>query len=298
MRIANEDSNQSSWVLIAVILTIVIGMLLFWKFGLSDEHFEDTNIPIVIEPIELIEQNLITQPIQEEVIIEQPMTEIVIETPEEIEDFEVEIIEEPIQTELQPILKLDESDSWVQETLISIIWRKELLDLVMNDDMIRRFVVFVDNFSQGTISYSNSPLVKPLNNFNVIDTLNNNESWKIDQSSFNRFSRYVALFKAVDTDILVDKYIESQPLIEEAYAELGYSDSNFTEKLEASITKVLDVEYPKGEIEVIRPSVMYRYKDTSIESLDDAEKLMIRLGKENLLVIKSVLLEINEKLKK
>ena len=43
---------------------------------------------------------------------------------------------------------------------------------------------------------------------------------------------------------------------------------------------------------------MYKYKDQSIESLDNAEKLMIRLGKENLLVIKSVLLEINEKLQK
>ena len=41
---------------------------------------------------------------------------------------------------------------------------------------------------------------------------------------------------------------------------------------------------------------MYKYKDESLESLDDAEKLLLRLGKENLLVIKSVLLEINEKL--
>ena len=43
---------------------------------------------------------------------------------------------------------------------------------------------------------------------------------------------------------------------------------------------------------------MYKYKDESLESLDDAEKLLLRLGKENLLVIKSVLLEINEKLAK
>ena len=41
---------------------------------------------------------------------------------------------------------------------------------------------------------------------------------------------------------------------------------------------------------------MYKYKDEDLEQLSDAEKLMIRLGKDNLLVIKSVLLEINEKL--
>ena len=33
-----------------------------------------------------------------------------------------------------------------------------------------------------------------------------------------------------------------------------------------------------------------------VEALDDADKLLLRLGKENLLVIKSVLLEINERL--
>ena len=294
MNITNEDSNQSSWVLIAVILTIVIGILLFWKYGLSDEKIENIEAPEIIQPIEEVS---IIKSIQEDVIIEEPMTEVVIEAPQEIENLAEEIIEEPIQTELQPRLELDESDSWIQEALASIVWRKELLDLVMNDDMIRRFVVFVDNFSQGTISYSNSPFVKPLNDFHVKGAINNSESWEIDPSSFNRFSRYVALFKAADTDILIEKYIESQSLIEEAYAELGYSDNNFSEKLEASITKVLDIEYPKGEIEVIQPSVMYRYKDASIESLDDAEKLMIRLGKENLLVIKSVLLEVNEKLK-
>ena len=41
---------------------------------------------------------------------------------------------------------------------------------------------------------------------------------------------------------------------------------------------------------------MFRYKDEAIEGLDDADKLLLRLGKENLLVIKSVLLEINERL--
>jgi hypothetical protein len=41
---------------------------------------------------------------------------------------------------------------------------------------------------------------------------------------------------------------------------------------------------------------MFRYKDAEVEALDDADKLLLRLGKENLLVIKSVLLEINERL--
>jgi hypothetical protein len=45
-----------------------------------------------------------------------------------------------------------------------------------------------------------------------------------------------------------------------------------------------------------RTSVMYKYQDSQLESLDDSDKLLLRIGKENLLIIKSVLLEINEKL--
>lgn len=50
------------------------------------------------------------------------------------------------------------------------------------------------------------------------------------------------------------------------------------------------------ELELTRPSVMYKFADDELESLDDSDKLLLRLGRENLLVIKSILLEINEKL--
>ena len=41
---------------------------------------------------------------------------------------------------------------------------------------------------------------------------------------------------------------------------------------------------------------MYKYQDEALESLSDADKLLLRVGKENLLVIKSVLLEFSDKL--
>jgi hypothetical protein len=99
----------------------------------------------------------------------------------------------------------------------------------------------------------------------------------------------------MDSEMLVQWYVELKPLIDQAYQELGYPDDEFGDVLQDAITKVLDMEIPKTLPELNRPSVMYKYKDESLESLDDAEKLLLRLGKENLLVIKSVMLEINEK---
>ncbi|WP_284243239.1 DUF3014 domain-containing protein [Thalassotalea insulae] len=212
---------------------------------------------------------------------------------------EPEVVEQPvIETEPEPLLPtLDESDAWLTEKLPSITWRKELLKLVIDDDMIRRFVVFTDNFAQGIIAYEHSPLIKPNAGFNAREINENGEVViKWDDTSSRRFSLYVDLLRSVDSDTLVSWYYELKPLVDEAYRELGYPEEDFTDILQDAISKVLDMEIPKERLELVRPSVMYQFKDAEIENLDDADKLMLRLGKENLLVIKSVLLEINEKI--
>ena len=56
------------------------------------------------------------------------------------------------------------------------------------------------------------------------------------------------------------------------------------------------MELPKSSMALIQPSVMYKFADPELESLPDTDKLLLRLGKDNLLVMKSVLLELHEKL--
>lgn len=276
----NTQSTQSSvpWGIIIGIIMVVAAIL--W-FALSEEEV----IPVIKSPVV---KEVIAEPIPEPEIIE----------PEKIDE---PIIEEIVEEEvIEPKLllpTLDESDAWLEEKLPTITWRKELLKLVIDDDMIRRFVVFTDNFSQGTLAYEHSPLIKPTASFSGREINENGQVViKWDETSSRRFSLYVDLLRSFDSETLVNWYFELKPLVDEAYQELGYPDENFTDILQDAITKVLDMEIPKERIELIRPSVMYQFKDEEIERLDDAEKLMLRLGKENLLVIKSILLEISEKI--
>jgi hypothetical protein len=274
--------KQPSKGLIAGIVGIVLALILFLIFYNQDEQKVIEKAPIVVAPVvPIIEEEPVV--IEEETVVE-PIVEIV----EQIVDV------------IEPLPTLDESDGWLQEKLPSLTWRKELLKLVINDDMIRRFVVFTDNFSQGLVAYEHSPLVAPSSGFSAIEEKSDNNksktTWQWDETSTRRFSLYVDLLRSVDTDSLVEWYIELKPLIDQAYSELGYPDDDFSEVLQSTITRVLDMELPKEPIELVRPSVMYRYKNAEIEALDDADKLLLRLGKDNLLVIKSILLEINEKL--
>jgi hypothetical protein len=294
---ANE--NKVSWSLVAFIILVIIAIGVAWQFT------GDKSEPIVIE-----------EPVQIEEIVEAP-PEIIEKSPEPIQEVpEVVVIEEEVIEPIkEPMPLLDNSDDWLKLKLPEITWRKELLKLIIDEDMIRRFVVFTDNFAQGLIAYEHSPFILPKTKFTPdIDSVNFQNStvkpddistetpltakqsvWQWNENSSRRFSLYVDLLRSMDSESLVQWYSEIKPLINEAYNELGYED-DFTDTLQDAITRVLDMELPKTSMALIQPSVMYRFADPELEALPDTDKLLLRLGKDNLLVMKSVLLELHEKL--
>jgi hypothetical protein len=282
MSTTNTKQKQTPWAIIAVIIATVAALVIYFYVIAADENNSSDTVATtaiatvqapVLEPEitpELIEPEITTEQVEEEIIELDP--EILLPT-------------------------LDESDTWFSTKLPMLTWRKELLKLVVTEDIIRRFVVFTDNFSQGTLAYEHTPLIAPSVKFTALEEpTDDGIKLQWDESNTRRFSNYVDLLRSIDSETLVKWYVELKPLIDQAYGELGYPGQDFTEVLHHAITKVLDMEIPKTQPELERPSVMYKYKDESLESLDDSEKLLLRLGKENLLVIKSVLLEINEKL--
>ncbi|MBL0709847.1 MAG: DUF3014 domain-containing protein [Colwellia sp.] len=277
--------NSAPWFLIAFIIAIIIGVGIVWLFTANKE-----------KPVELVVPISIVDPVVEKVAVapEPIIEELAKEPTENVES--IPEVAEPILS----IPKLDKSDEWLTLKLFEITWRKELLKLVINEDMIRRFVVFTDNFSQGLITYEHSPFILPKSKFspkqNSKQIKNNQEIWQWNESSTRRFSLYVDLLRSIDSDSLVQWYFEVKPLIDEAYRELGYDD-DFTKTLQDAIVRVLDMELPDtSSMSLVRPSVMYQFANPELESLPESNKLLLRLGKDNLLVVKSVLLELHEKL--
>lgn len=289
--------TKASWPLIAFIILVIIAIGVAWQFT------GDKSEPVVIdESVIIVEKVLETVEVLPAPIVE--IAEVIVINNEKI----IEPVEEPL-----PLL--DSSDDWLKLKLPEITWRKELLKLIIDEDMIRRFVVFTDNFAQGIIAYEHSPFILPNAKFTPkIDSVsfqqpvqkpepNSSGSalpmkqnvWQWSENSSKRFSSYVDLLRSMDSESLVQWYSDIKPLINEAYSELGYED-DFTNTLQDAITRVLDMELPKSSMALIQPSVMYKFADAELEALPDTDKLLLRLGKDNLLVMKSVLLELHEKL--
>jgi hypothetical protein len=285
------SQTKASWPLIVFIILVIIAIGAAWQFT------GDKSEPVVIdEPVLIVEEVPETVEVLPAPIVEIPEV-IVIDT---------EVIIEPVE---DPLPLLDSSDDWLKLKLPEITWRKELLKLIIDEDMIRRFVVFTDNFAQGIIAYEHSPFILPnakftteTNRVQKSEQASTNSAlplkqnvWQWNENSSKRFSLYVDLLRSMDSESLVQWYSDIKPLINEAYSELGYED-DFTNTLQDAITRVLDMELPKTSMALIQPSVMYKFADPELEALPDTDKLLLRLGKDNLLVIKSVLLELHEKL--
>ena len=293
-QIESDNSEKNSGPVIIVIVTIILVVVALWQFSTGK-----TEKP-TIEPAELLTEKPIT-----------PIALAAEEMPEEIIEPVIElIIEEVVPTVPEVVIteeviiilpEINDSDDWVKGKLPELTWRNELLSLLITDDIIRRFVVFTDNFAQGLLAYEHSLFIQPKVKFSVdeqsINVDGQHNVWQWDSKTTKRFDLYVDLLRSVDSSVLVDLYIESKPLIDEAYNELGYEE-DFTYTLQDAITRVLDMELPQSDMNITRSSVMYKYQDPQLEGLDEGDKLLLRMGKENLLIIKSVLLEINEKLTK
>jgi hypothetical protein len=287
----NVSTGPQKHILLA--LAVILLAIIIW-------FFLDDNTTDVVKTIPV--PDVIETPLALEVIEHEEVTPLEIEkaltTPVSMPKHEEK---EPVDDAINSLPLLDESDSWLKLKLPELTWRTELLKLVIDEDMIRRFVVFTDNFAQGDIAYEHSPFILPKTRFTAGGKQESKNSqtqiWQWDETTTKRFSAYIDLLRSVDSTNLVEWYFEAKPLVDQAYSELGYED-DFTLTLQDAITRVLDMELPKSDMSLTRPSVMYKYHDVELESLDDSEKLLLRLGKENLLIIKSVLLEINEKIAK
>jgi len=291
-----DGSEKNSGPLIIFIAAFVLVAIALWQFsgGKTEKR--------AMDPSELLKESPKEKSVEQPVVPEEDISAIEL-APVETEIVQIEpLVEDDIAIE-QPAItlpELDESDAWLKGRLPELTWRNELLTLLINEDMIRRFVVFTDNFSQGLLAYEHSPFIQPKVKFSVDEqSLNSDEQnvWQWDSATSKRFDLYVDLLRSVDSTTLVNWYFEVKPLVDEAYSELGYEE-DFTYTLQDAITRVLDMELPKSSMALTRTSVMYKYQEPELEALADSDKLLLRIGKENLLIIKSVLLEINEKLTK
>ena len=216
--------------------------------------------------------------------------------PEEVE--QVELAPEPElnedETNVIELPTLTDSDPFVFETLQTLQNGMALVNALAEDQIVRKFVVFVENISRGEFPQTGLPY-KGLGQEMPVSEIDDN-LFVMDQVAHSRFDQVVSTFVETDTDSAVIIYQMLSPLFQQAYAEIGFRNVSFDETLRAAINNVLRTTNMEGPYQLVKPSVMYLYADSSVENLAEVHKQLLRIGPDNTLALKAKLREFLTKL--
>ncbi|MEX0901510.1 MAG: DUF3014 domain-containing protein [Pseudohongiellaceae bacterium] len=215
----------------------------------------------VPEPVETIAPPAVAQ----DPVIASPPEEVLPE-PEE----EITVVELP---------RLNESDGFILDNLREMTSGMALVRQLADDQLVRRFVVYVDNISKRNFPEAQLPY-NAIQQEMPVRTVDEN-LYVMDEAAFDRFDAVIDAFVALDTGQAVAFYRTLAPLFQQAYAEIGFRDVNFDDTLEQAIRNVLSTERMEGPYQLIKPSVMYLYADTDLENLPGIDKQLMRIGPEN-----------------
>ena len=271
-----EPSKNQQLYLLAIAGVIIVILIALWLLFAKEQ---------TVEPTVNLMPPVVNEPVQQEPEAE-PVTETV-ETAPEADTVEPVTVAEPeaVVTPEPAIPALDDSDTEVRQRLLALDWRPGLASLFVTEDMLRSFAVQVDNIAQGQLA-AGSALLQPLEQkFTVED----GAKLQLDEASFKRYEPYIQLLESVKPAQLVALFNRYEPLLQQAYAELGYPDQLFKNKLIEAIDELLatpEVNYP---LALERPAVVYVFADPAIEQLPAAQKQMIRLGPDNQRKIRALL---------
>lgn len=264
---SQQASAQSYYYagLAAVVLVIIVaGWLLFRD---TEQVAEPAPLPPVVEPATP------QQPLEAEPLPEPAVTE-----PAPVAEPEEEAAT-PVEPEVVvPLPALDESDTELAEALLALNWKAGLAALFNREEMIRNLVVTVDNIAQGQLVAGHPVLVKPADGYRVQPVAEDRYLTAADNSS--RYEPYLQLLESVPPRQVLALKRRYQPLLEQAFAELGYPDLTFDQRLRQAIAVLLSTPQVPAGAELSRPSVMYTYVDPKLEQLPEAQKQVLRLSAE------------------
>jgi hypothetical protein len=206
----------------------------------------------------------------------------------------------------EPLPALNQSDVAVVAALQGLSVNG-LLQLVIPEEILRKFVRAVDAIEDGKLINEYRPIVSPKGALLVdsyqatvagseLGTSEQVEQFRVSIKNAKRYEVYASVLSLLNADAVAAMYKRFYPLLNEAYQEMGLNKGDFHSVFIRAIDNVLAAPEVAGEMLLIRPKVYYEFADPALEALPATHKLMLRMGAENAKSIKASLQALREKL--
>lgn len=191
---------------------------------------------------------------------------------------------------VKPLPALGESDSFTSD-LLRQLFGESARKLLIPQHFLRRLVLIIDALPREDLPLQHLPVRSPPGSFQIAGKPG---AEIIATENFGRYASYVALAEAVPPQRLADTYLLIYPLLEEAYRELGHSETYFHDRMIAVLDHLLATPQIEGPIPVVEYIARYRYADSQLEALSAGQKILLRMGPANAGRVKDVLRQLRK----
>ncbi len=196
----------------------------------------------------------------------------------------------------KPLPALNDSDDAIQAALTPLFGARPLDTLLNFDGFIKRVVVTVDNLPRTKLPVQRLPAFPLPGKFLVEQGTGG--AIEIDPDNYKRYKKYVAMFASMDSSKIAAIYFHFYPLFQDAFRDLGYKSAYFNDRVIAAIDDLLAAPDVHDPVQLVQPSVFYKYADARLEGLSAGQRLMIRIGSDNAARVKAKLRELRDALTK
>ena len=248
-----------------IIALIVVGLLII-GFIIYSATSSEPQPEVVTQKIAIP----VPEPVVEEpapVYVPPPVTIIPVEEEEE----------EVAPAFILPLL--DNSDQLIRDGAVSLTRHEGINGWLAPNELIRKFVAFVDGIANGHVAKDPVRILAPQGPFlvrGISETV-----FELDEASYDRYNFFADVVGSLDSRRAAEFYQLVNPMLQEAFEELGYPDLKFNDVVFKAIGRLLETPVVNGKIRLVRPVVMYEFEDKKLESLSAAQKQLIRMGPRN-----------------
>lgn len=183
---------------------------------------------------------------------------------------------------------LNDSDAFAKKSATGVSAHPRVAAWLATDNVIRNFVVAVDNIASGGTPAARMRALRPAGGFRVRETRN---GLFIDPRSFERYGPIADAVDSVDPQTAASLCGTLKPRLVEAYGELG-RDGSFDVALERAIVALLRTPPAGPETRVVPKGTSYAFEDETLETLTPAQKQLARMGPRNVRLIQDKLRQI------
>ena len=188
----------------------------------------------------------------------------------------------PIVTRTPPaadLPPLNQMDAMVRSLFGALSSRPELVKWLATDNLLNQTALAIDFASRGRSPAKDFKVIAPVGAFTVS---RQGGRRAIDPASYKRYDGLVTTLTSMDASAVARIYKTVKPRLNEAYQKNGHPESDIDAALGRALDILLDTPELKDPIPLREgEGARWAFENPKVESLEPAQKQLLRMGPDN-----------------